>query len=431
MQQRLERQQLDQQQLQQEYLLRRSRTPESADVLDRQVESQRALFSLDDKKALFPSTTTASSPPPPRTRHSTSLLRPGLFSFCFGVLAAALTPAAGWAQTWPSKPVRWIVPFAPGGGVDVTTRTIANRLGAKPGLQFVIDNRGGANGNIGVELAVKAPPDGYTLLMATTGNIVINPHLYGKLSFDPVKDLTPVTPAVDVINVLVVHPALPTKSVKELIALAKARPNQLNFASSGAGGSDHIAAELFKSMSGTQLVNVSYKGGAPAMVDVLAGNVEVMFATMAVAIGPIKAGRLRPLGVTSSKRYALLPELPTIAEAGLRGYEAAFWFGTFVPTGTPREIVTRLNSEIRSVLQLPEIQQRLLESGLVATGSTPEEFAAFVQSESQKWAKLVKERGLKRDRVSVIYAASSILERKARHPFQLRRRSSHSFAPRR
>lgn len=323
------------------------------------------------------------------------MMRPGLSRFCVGLLAVALMPAAGWSQTWPSKPVRWIVPFPPGGGVDVTTRTIAQRLGANLGQQFVIDNRGGANGNIGVELATKAPPDGYTLLMATTGNIVINPHIYSKLPFDPVQDLTPVTPAVDVINVLVVHPALPTKSVKELIALARARPNQLNFASSGAGGSDHIAAELFKSMSGSQMVNIAYKGGAPAMVDLLAGNVEVMFATMAVAIGPIKAGRLRPLGVTSSKRYALLPELPTIAEAGIPGYEAAFWFGTFVPSGTRREYVMRLNSAIRSALQLPEVQQRLLESGLVATGGTPEEFAAFVQTESRKWAKLVKERGLR------------------------------------
>ena len=307
----------------------------------------------------------------------------------------ALAPAAAFAQAWPSKPVRWVVPFAAGGGVDVTTRTIAQSLGARLGQQFVIDNRGGANGNIGVELVAKSPPDGYTLLMATTGNIVINPHIYTKLAFDPLKDLTPVTPAVDVINVLVVHPALPAKSVKELIALAKARPDQLNFASSGAGGSDHIAAELFKYMSDTRMVNVSYKGGAPAMIDLLAGNVEVMFATMAVAVSPIKSGRLRPLGLTSSKRFELLPQIPTIAEAGLPGYEAAFWFGVFVPAGTSREIVARLNSEVRAALQLPEVKQRLLESGLVATGGAAEEFAKFVQAESAKWAKLAKDRGLR------------------------------------
>jgi tripartite-type tricarboxylate transporter receptor subunit TctC len=318
-----------------------------------------------------------------------------LRALCCGLLPLVLASSAAWAQAWPSKPVRWVVPFAAGGGVDVTTRTIAQSLGARLGQQFVIDNRGGANGNIGVELAVKSPPDGYTLLMATTGNIVINPHIYSKLPFDPVRDLIPVTPAVDVINVLVVHPALPAKSVKELIALAKARPDQLNFASSGAGGSDHIAAELFKSMSGTQMVNISYKGGAPAMIDLLAGNVEVMFATMTVAVGPIKSGRLRPLGLTSSKRFELLPQIPTIGEAGLPGYEAAFWFGVFMPAGTPREIVARLNSETRTVLQVAEIRQRLLESGLVATGGTPEEFAKFVQAESMKWAKLAKERGLR------------------------------------
>jgi tripartite-type tricarboxylate transporter receptor subunit TctC len=310
-------------------------------------------------------------------------------------IGAALAPSPALAQTWPSKPIRWIVPFAPGGGVDVTTRTIAQRLSSAVGQQFVIDNRGGANGNIGVELATKAPADGHTLLMATTGNIVINPHIYSRLTFDPLRDLTPVTPAVDVINVLVVHPALPVKSVKELIALAKARPNELNYGSSGPGGSDHIATELFASLSGAKLTNISYKGGAPAMVDLVAGNIQLMIATMAVAVGPIKGGRLRPLGVTSNKRFELMAQIPTIAEAGVPGYEAVFWFGTFVPAGTPREIVTRLNSEIRNVLQVPDVRQRLLESGLVATGSAVEEFAAFVPAESKKWAKLVKEKGIK------------------------------------
>jgi len=313
------------------------------------------------------------------------------------VLAALVLPATAWPQAWPSKPVRWVVPFPPGGGVDVTTRTITSRMGMKPGHQFVIDNRGGANGNIGAEIVAKAPPDGYTVLTATTGIVVINPHLYSKLAFDAVRDLVPVTSAVDVINVLVVHPSLPAKSVKELIALAKARPNELNFGTSGPGGSDHIATELFRTMTGAQLVHVPYKGGAPAMVDLVAGHVQLMFATMAVAVGQIRAGRLRALGITSSKRYPLMPELPTIAEAGVPGYEAAFWFGVFVPQGTPREIVARLNGEVRDALQAPEVQQRLLESGLIATGTTPEEFSAFVQAESKKWAKLVRERGLKAD----------------------------------
>ena len=307
----------------------------------------------------------------------------------------ALAASSAGAQTWPGKPVRWIVPFAPGGGVDVTTRTIAQRLSASLGQQFVIDNRGGANGNIGVELATKAPADGHTLLMATTGNITINPHIYSKLTFDPLRDLVPVVAAVDVINVLVVHPALPVKSVKELIALAKARPGELNYGSSGPGGSDHIATELFASHSGTKLTNISYKGGAPAMVDLVAGNIQLMIATMAVAVGPIKGGRLRPLGVTSSKRFELMPQIPTVAEAGVPGYEAVFWFGTFVPSGTAREIVARVNGEIRNALQVPEVRQRLLESGLVATGASAEDFAAFVGAESKKWAKLVREKGIR------------------------------------
>ena len=309
-------------------------------------------------------------------------------------ISVAWTLPSAQAQAWPSKPVRWIVPFAPGGGVDVTARTIAQRLSATLGQQFVIDNRGGANGNIGVELATKAPADGHTLLMATTGNITINPHIYRKLTFDPVRDLIPVIPAVDVINVLVVHPALPVKSVRELIALAKARPGELNYGSSGPGGSDHIATELFASHSGTKLTNISYKGGAPAMVDLVAGNIQLMIATMAVAVGPIKGGRLRPLGVTSRKRFELMPQVPTVAEAGVPGYEAVFWFGTFAPNGTPREIVTRVNGEIRTALQAPELRQRLLESGLVVTGASPEEFAAFVSGESKKWAKLVREKGI-------------------------------------
>ncbi|HKA43494.1 MAG TPA: tripartite tricarboxylate transporter substrate binding protein [Burkholderiales bacterium] len=320
-----------------------------------------------------------------------------LAGFCIAATAAALAPAAAWPQAWPSKPIRWIVPFPAGGGVDLTARTLAARIGPRLNQQFVLENRGGANGSIGAELAAKAPADGYTLLQATTGIVAINPHIYGKLTFDPMKDLMPIAHAVDSINVLVVHPALPARSVNELIALAKARPNQLNFASSGAGGSDHVAAELFKSMTGIQLIHVPYKGGAPAIIDVVAGQVETMFATVAVAVGPIKAGRLRPLGVTSRRRFEPLAEVPTIAEAGIPGYESAFWFSTFAPAGTPREIVTRLNAEIRGALEVPEVRQRLLESGLAAAGGTVDEFTAFVQAESRKWTKLVKERGLRAD----------------------------------
>jgi tripartite-type tricarboxylate transporter receptor subunit TctC len=315
-----------------------------------------------------------------------------LFGFAIAAMLAA-TPSRG--QAWPTKPVRWIVPFPPGGGVDVTARTLAQRLSTAVGQQFIVDNRGGANGNVGVELATRAPADGHTLLMATTGNITINPHIYAKLSFDPLRDLTPVTPVVDVINVLVVHPSLPARSVQELIALAKRRPGEINYGSSGPGGSDHIASELFASLSGTKLTNISYKGGAPAMIDLVAGNIQMMIAVMAVAVGPIHSGRLRPLAVTSTKRFELMPQVPTVVEAGVAGYEASFWFGTFVPAGTPRETVARLNAEIRKVIQIPEVRQRLLESGLVATGSGVDEFAAFVSAESKKWAKLVVEKGIR------------------------------------
>jgi tripartite-type tricarboxylate transporter receptor subunit TctC len=314
---------------------------------------------------------------------------------CLTVSCYANATALSYAQSWPAKPVRWIVPFPPGGGVDITARTLTARLGPIIGQQIIVDNRGGANGNIGVELVTRSPADGHTVLTATTGNIVINPHVYTKLSFDPLKDLAPVTPVVDVINVLVVHPSLPARSVKELIVLARARPGQLNYGSSGPGGSDHVTAELFRSLTGAQITNVTYKGGAPAMVDLMAGNIEMMFATMAVAVGPIKAGRLRALSLTTRKRFEVMPDIPTIAEAGVPDYEAAFWFGVFVPAGTPREVVVRLNTEIRNVLTQSDVRQRLLESGLVASGATIEAFTAFVPAESRKWARLVQERGLR------------------------------------
>jgi len=310
-------------------------------------------------------------------------------------LATVTVIAPVYGQAWPTKPVRWIVPFPPGGGVDVTARTLAQRLSAALGQQFIIDNRGGANGNVGVELATRAAADGHTLLMATTGNITINPHLYAKLNFDPLRDLAPVTPAVDVINALVVHPSLPVRTVQELVALAKRRPGEINYGSSGPGGSDHIATELFASLSGTKLTNISYKGGAPAMVDLVAGNIQMMIAVMAVAVGPIQSGRVRPLAVTSAKRFELMPQVPTVVEAGVPGYEASFWFGTFAPAATPKEIVARQNAEIRKVLQIPEVRQRLLESGLVATGGGADEFATFVAAESKKWAKLVVEKGIR------------------------------------
>ena len=299
------------------------------------------------------------------------------------------------AQTWPTKPIRFISPFAPGGGADITSRVIAQKLHDALGQPVLVDNRGGAGGMIGVDLGAKASPDGYTLVLGTIGPIAINPSLYAKMPYDPIKDLVPVTLAADALNVLVVHPALPVKNVKELIALGKARPNELNFASSGPGATDHLAGELFNMLTGTKMVHVPYKGGAPAMLDLMSGNVQIIFSTVSTAIGQIKGGKIRALGMTGTKRFVLMPELPTIAEAGVPQFAVNNWYGVFVPAGTPKEIVARLNTEIVKVLNLPDAKQRLLESGIEATPSTPEQFATYILAETRKWAKVVKDANIK------------------------------------
>ena len=234
-------------------------------------------------------------------------------------LAGVGTMAA--AQSWPVKPIRWISPFAPGGGADITLRIIAQKLGPALNQQVLVDNRGGAGGNIGVDLAAKSPPDGYTLVLGTIGPIAINVSLYKKLPFDPVKDLLPITQAANALNVLVVHPSLPAKTVKEVITIAKARPGELSFGSSGPGATDHLAGELFKTLTGVNMVHVPYKGGAPAMLDLMAGQVQTVFSTVSTAIGAIKGGKVRAIAMTGDKRFELMPELPTIAEAGVPGFE--------------------------------------------------------------------------------------------------------------
>ncbi|MGH8666935.1 MAG: Bug family tripartite tricarboxylate transporter substrate binding protein, partial [Burkholderiales bacterium] len=255
-------------------------------------------------------------------------------------LGAALLPSPIQAQTWPSKPVRWIVPFSPGGGVDVTTRTIAQRLSGALGQQLIVDNRGGANGNIGIELATKAPPDGHTLVMATTGNITINPHIYSKLAFDPLRDLTPVTPAVDVINVLVVHPSLPVKSVKELIAYAKTNPNKLSYGSSGAGSLQHVGMELLnQTAGGVKMLHVPYKGAAQIVMAMLANEVQVGMNSLFSVRPQVQAGRLRWLAMTADKRSPVV-DLPTVAEAALPGFEMVQWYGIATPAKVRKPVVT-------------------------------------------------------------------------------------------
>ncbi|MGZ8262869.1 MAG: Bug family tripartite tricarboxylate transporter substrate binding protein [Burkholderiales bacterium] len=312
-------------------------------------------------------------------------------------LCGALAAGSAYCQSWPLKPLRFIVPFPPGAATDVLTRTVAPKLAEALGQQVIVDNRLGAGGMIGVQLTAKAPPDGYTLVLATIGPIAINPSLYAKMPYDPVKELAPVSLAGNIFNVLVVHPALPAPSVKALIALARARPGELNYGSSGAGAADHLAAELFQVMTKTRMVHVPYKGGPLAMVDLISGNLQLMFSTVPTAIGLIKSGKVRPMAIANSTRFALMPELPTVAEAGVPGFAVNNWCGVFVTGGTPPEIVSRLNAELVKALAMPEVKKRLLEFGLDAASNSPDAFAAYIRSETVKWARVVKEANIRLD----------------------------------
>ena len=309
------------------------------------------------------------------------------------VIAAGLMAfvMAANAQGWPAKPIRWISPFAPGGGADITSRAIAQKLSASLGQQVLVDNRGGAGGMIGVDIAAKSPADGYTVVLGTIGPIAINPSLYKKMAYDALRDLIAVSQAANALNVLVVHPSLPALSVKEFIAVAKARPGQLNYGSSGPGATDHLAGELFNALAGVKMTHIPYKGGAPAMLDLVSGNVQAVFSTVSTAIAAIEGKRIRPLAMTGSQRFELMPDLPTIAQAGLKGFEVNNWYGVFLPAGTPQDIVTRLNAEVVKALAAPDIKKRLLEAGIVATSSTPEGFSAYTKAEAAKWAKVIKD----------------------------------------
>ena len=315
-----------------------------------------------------------------------------VFILICGALLAS-TPLAGRAAEWPTKPIRFVVGFAPGGGTDTTARAMAGKLTELLGQQIIVDNRPGATGNIATEIVTRADPNGYTVLMGTIAALAINPSLYGKLPFDPLKDLAPVTLAVDSTNVLALHPSVPAKSVKELIALAKGKP--LNAGSSGAGGTGHLALELFNTMAATKITHVPYKGGGPAMIDLVAGNIHFVFATAATAVPQMKAGRIKGIAVTTIKRSQLVPDLPTVAEAGLPGFEANNWYGVLVPSGTPRPIINRLNTEVTKTLNMPDVKQFLFNQGLDANPGTPEQFGAYIRSETKKWAKVVKDSGAK------------------------------------
>ena len=310
--------------------------------------------------------------------------------------AVALLAASGaaLAQSYPARPVRFIVPFAPGGNTDIQGRLIAQKLSDAWGHPVVVDNRGGAGGTLGVDLAAKAPPDGYTLVLASYGNILVGPALYKKLPYDPVKDLAPVVLVSTPPGLLVANPVLPVKSVKELIAYGRANPGKLNYGSAGSGVWNHLFAELFKTMAKIEMTHVPYKGTGPAVTDVIGGQIQLSFAPFPTVLPHMKSGRLRALAVTDDKRSPLLPEIPTVAESGLPGYAAASWFAVLAPAGTPRPIVTTINQDINRVFQQPEVRAAFAADGSVPVGGTPEDLARSIGAGMTKWGQLVRDLGV-------------------------------------
>ena len=311
--------------------------------------------------------------------------------------AMLAAPAFAQAPAYPSRPVRIVVPFPAAGTTDLITRAVAQRFAEVFGQPFIVDNRPGAGGNLGTELVAHSAPDGYTLVMGTVGTHAINPSLYAKMPYDHVKDFVPVFLVAGVPNVLEVNPALPVHSVAELVAYAKAHPDALNFASSGSGTSIHLSGELFKVMAGVSMQHVPYKGSAPALQDLVGGQVQLMFDNLPSSLALIKAGKLRPIAVTSLARSAALPDVPTIAESGYPGFEASSWFGLLAPAGTPEAIVTKLNAEGNRWLATPEAKDKLLAQGAIAAGGSPADFAQHIATETVKWAKVVKQSGAKVD----------------------------------
>ena len=310
------------------------------------------------------------------------------------VLFAAALPQALAQDNYPSRPIRIIVPSAPGGSSDIGARLIAQRLSERWGRPVVVENRAGASTIIGSEIVARAPPDGYTMLMAP-GAFATNPSAYKKMPFDALRDFAPITQTLLVPNLIVVHPSLPVYSVKDLIALAKARPGEILYGSAGHGTQPHLTMELFLMMAGIRMNHVPYKGGAPGITDLVGGQIAVMTtSSLSLLIPQVRAGRLRALGVTSATRVQALPEVPTVIEAGLPGYESVQWSGLLAPAGTPREIISKLHKETTAILRTPEARERLRSDGSEVVAGTPEEFAAFIQAEILKWAKVVKAAGI-------------------------------------
>jgi tripartite-type tricarboxylate transporter receptor subunit TctC len=320
-------------------------------------------------------------------------------------IRSVLTPVCGmglWlvasdasSQTFPGKPVRIIVPFAPAGSTDITARIVAQKLTDAWRQQVIVDNRAGAGGNIGAEVVAKSAPDGYTLLLATTGVMGINHRLYRNLPYDAVRDFSPVTQIGALPLILIVHPSLPVKSVRDLVAIAKAKPGELSYASSGVGSATHMTCELFRMMAGVDVVHIPYKGSGQAMVDLISGQVGMAFDQITSSLPHVESGKLRAVAVTSAKRFPSVPQLPTVAEAGIPGYESVSWNGIAAPAGTPRDIVSRIQEQIARALQAPDIKERFFKDGIEGVGSTPDQFAAHIRSERAKWEKVVDSAGIK------------------------------------
>ena len=301
------------------------------------------------------------------------------------------------AQTWPAKPVRIIVTFPPGGGLDFFTRIAASKLQENLGLQFIVENRGGAGGMIGAEAGAKAPPDGYTVVFASSAEITINQHLYPKIAYDSTRDFAPVSYAAHAPLLFSVHPSVPARSIQELLALARSRPGQLNYASAGTGGVQHLAGEILKSAAKINIVHVPYKGAGPAVVDMVGGHVSMGFTALPSSLPQARAGKLRAIAVTSAKRSEAAPELPTFAELGFPQIDLVVWYGVLFPAKTSPDIVGRMSSEVSRAVQSPDVRAKLLQQGVEAIGTTPQQFASFMQSEIARYGKIIKESGAKPD----------------------------------
>jgi tripartite-type tricarboxylate transporter receptor subunit TctC len=305
------------------------------------------------------------------------------------LFAASFAALPALAQQYPAKPVRFIIPFPPGGPTDIMGRMAAQRLTEAWGVQVVADNRAGAGGNIGSEMCAKSPPDGYTVCMMTVAQS-ISPSIYPKLGFDPLKDFAPVTLMATLPSLLMVHPSLPVKNVRDLVALAKAKPGILTYASTGNGTSPHMLMEMFKWMAGVNLVHVPYKGAAPAMIDQISGQIDVAFSTAIAALPFVQQGKVRAIAISTKERFPPLPDLPTVEQGGVKGFDGSSWQGVVMPANTPREIVAKINAELAKMLKAPDMKEKILRQGGIASGNSPEEFTAFIKSETEKWAKVAK-----------------------------------------